>query len=210
MAFPTTSVLDNFDRANSTGLSNANWSTDYDAAGRAAHDIVSNTAEAPGGGFGSNWWNVATYGPDCEVYATLSVMPTTQAARIHLRLNGQGTAGVTGYELECLADGTGFLKRIDGGNFNTNTVIHDFDTLTVWQVGDSMGLEAVGSTLTAYRKRGGTWAVLDSAVDANHSGAGHIHMMTQNETVARFDDFGGGTIVTTASVPRRQILVSLR
>lgn len=191
---PSTGILDDFNRTNSTGMSNAAWSSDYDALGRASHDIVSNTANAPASGFGSNWWNGKMFGPNCEVYTTIAAMPTNQAMRIHLRLNGQGTANTTGYELECEDTGVGFLKRIDGSNFTTVSVLHDFNTNVIWQVGDTMLLRAIGSQISAHRQRSGVWTTLGFAEDTTYSGAGHIHIMSQNDTDAGFDNFGGGNV----------------
>ena len=88
------SVLDDFTRANSTGLSNASWSTDYDAGGRSAFNIASNTAKAAAGGFSSSWWNAQTFGPNQEVFATLVTKPTVQAARLQVLTSSPGTSGV--------------------------------------------------------------------------------------------------------------------
>lgn len=197
MRFPTTPLLDDFTRGNQTGLGDSRWSTDYDAGGRDSHDISSNTAKAPAGGFGSNWWNVQTFGPDCEVWATVAAMPTNQALRLNLRLNGQGTAGANGYQLSVGTDGIFFLLRIDGGNFGTQVNLEQGLPGDI-QAGDIVGLQAVGNYFMPYRIRSagpeqllpeGGWVF-----DDTYQAAGHIHMMTQNETVAAFGDFGGGTI----------------
>ncbi len=186
-----TPVLDDFNRANSTGLSNASWTTDFDGAGRSAFNITSNQATAAAGGFSSSYWSAATFGPDCEVFATLVVLPSVQSARLQLGMTGGiGTSSVDGYVLtiDHTSPTVVLIERMDNGAFTTITG----GILSVTPVaGDIFGLSRIGTTLTAYRNG----SSIGGGTDATYTAAGNVGMVAQNDTAVIWDDFGGGSIV---------------
>ncbi len=186
-----TPVLDDFNRVNSTGISNASWTTDFDGAGRSSFNITSNQATAAAGGFSSNYWSAATFGPDCEVFATLVVLPSVQAARLQLGLTGGvGTSSVDGYALtiDHTSPTVVLIERIDNGVLTTPAG----GILTVTPVaGDIFALSRIGTTITAYRNG----ASIGSIVDATYTAAGNLGIVAQNDTAVIWEDFGGGAIV---------------
>jgi len=204
--FPTTSLLDNFNRAN--GALGSNWTAGTITGETGAPTIVSNTAQ--GGTSGSSLsanWNVTSFGPDSEVYATVT---------------SKITSG--------LSSGMQLRARYNAGSKNTYTVYAEADTGTdTWTlfkvsnsaysqlgatfsqefaVGDAIGLSVVGTTLTAYYKAsGGSWTALTTRTDSTFSAAGLIGMELEpgSGTFGSWDDFGGGTVVTATAVPPRLI-----
>jgi hypothetical protein len=69
MAFPTTSVLDQFNRAN--GDPGANWTgPSFGDANKLS--IFSNQIESAAAAFGAECWTASTFGPGIEVFADLA------------------------------------------------------------------------------------------------------------------------------------------
>jgi len=200
-AFPTTSVLDAFTGVDGTDLPvySANW-TNLDS-GYNPMEIQSNAATATidSTDNGAAW--VGNVGADTEVFVTFGTSSTVGGLiAILVRLNDVNTG--TNYQF----DGYG-LEVLEGA---TDSVQHYTITNAVWTVigsaisqefadGDALGLEATGAnptSLQAYRKpSGGSWAALDTArTNSDWDGVGRIGLYT-SDTVARLDDFGGGTVV---------------
>jgi hypothetical protein len=195
MAFPTTSVLDDFNRADENPMTG--WSSFVGAGAR--HEVVGNTCEASGAA-ANDYWNAATFGPDCEVYATVVEKTTGALIKLYARLVSVGSVAVDGYAVRHTtvsgaANDTIGLYRVDNA---TETLLGSAFTQEV-AVGDSFGLEIVGDTLTAYYKAsGGSWTALGTETDSTHAGAGNIGVAISVTNTAGIDDFGGGTIASSA------------
>jgi hypothetical protein len=191
MAFPTTAVLDNFDRAN--GGLGANWSGPViNGNGRMA--IISNQVQ-PGAAGADDYYNVATYA-ECEVYCDMPALPAAnKIAWIMARIVSPNVANATdGYEIDYTyktTTDTIQVYRIDNSSWTQlgATISQDFSA------GDSLGMEIAGGTITPYRKTGGSWAALSARSDATYSAAGYIAFGGDDVTSMRLDNFGGGTIV---------------
>lgn len=189
--FPSTSLKDDFNRAN--GALGSNWSTPTFAT---AFAISSNVV------FGSTtgniqYWNAATYGPDFEVWADIPNLPGSGGSCF---IGGgilQETSAITldGYTLTYThgSPGTLAIQRVTNG-VAAATVASSSQTLSA---GDQIGLKRVGTTLTSYIN--GTQ--IDSGTDSTHTGAGYI-LMASTQTTSSFDDFGGGTISGAAATSR--------
>lgn len=188
MAFPTTSVLDDFNRAN--GPVGSNWSIPTFATG---FSISSNVAFGATTG-NIQYWNVATYGPDFEVYANVPNLPGSGGACFvaggilqegsAITLDGYAVAYTHG------SPGTLVISRITNGAAAA-TVASSSQTLTA---GDQIGLKRVGTTLTSYIN--GTQ--IDTGTDSTHTGAGYL-LMASTQTASSFDNFGGGTLTASAT-----------
>ena len=194
MAFPTTSVLDAFTGTNGDDLPtySGNWSQ---TAGIANLEIQSNSATATSNGTNnSNYWNASNFGPDSECYVTISTKHGTGNAVVCGVRHQQETSGATiaGYWIYSLTN-TGTdqytLERLDNG------VITQLGADFAQEItaGDSIGIEAVGSTLTAYYHNGSSWSSLGTRTDSTYSGAGKL-LLFCSDTSARLDGFGGGTV----------------
>lgn len=200
MTFPTTSVLDNFNRAN--GGLGANWSNAL-VSGDGSFAINTNVVAAAGAGFSSGWWT-ASFGPASEVIVDIPTLAGNNTdIDIYIRIVNPGASNITSY----LADyhqqaGTDlviFQRQDDSSTLVQvgSTVNQDFTAA------DSFGLEGIGSTFRLMRKTGGTWSQLGSNyTDSTRSAAGFIGMDMQG-TTGRLDNFGGGTVVTSAVVDSR-------
>jgi hypothetical protein len=187
VAFPTSSVLDNFNRTDSSTLG-ANWGSFW---GNSNFKISSNAANADSSAWFGNYYNVATYGPNCEVFVTAPVHTTT-TYDINLRVQSGTLSAPNCYTLEISAGNTWTLYRTTGGS---GTVLGATVTQAMGD-GDSFGLEAIGSTIKAYYKAsGGSWTEKMSRTDSTYSSAGYLAMDRYGDSGGRkYDDFGGGTV----------------
>lgn len=199
MAFPTTGVLDNFNRTAST--LGANWSHihlygtgECGANGTQAYHNVAQYAA-----YTMQHWSAATFGADCEVYMTIAtkITATDDTSSIVARCtNNTDISTMDGYQVSVLTQAGNdivTIERIDNGT------IVQLGASIAQEIsnGDSIGLECIGSTIKAYYKAsGGSWTELGSRTDATYGAAGYIGFYATSTTVTwRYDDFGGGTVV---------------
>lgn len=205
-SFPTTTILDDFNRANQGPPPSASWSniSTYDGL-----RVSSNQCAISIYGSGMGYW-INPFGPDSEAYATLaasSVSTPVHGNTIHISVRG-----VPGDSMQYLSTGytlsinmvntsgtisvTAYILRWDAGSFST--YLATYAGLTGWAVGDSFGISAIGSTITAYHKPiAGTWTEIGHVTDTHYSSAGNL-VLYGNEAggTLRFDDFGGGDAVS--------------
>lgn len=204
MAFPTNSVLDNFDRSNTGPPPSASWSTIV-----AGHKILSDLLRS-----NASWsqcasgWNVATFGPDCEVFMTITTQPSSGGGYdVLARLTTLTSSTYDGYAFETMNAATDLLNyyRIDNGVFTQlGASINQ-----AFASGDSIGLEVVGSTLTGYYKSGaGAWSAQATRTDTTYASAGYIGLWGMDDgTNGRMDNFGGGSLAA-ASGPSIPLLMA--
>ena len=194
-AFPTTSVLDAFNRANEGPPPSSNWTTGIDG-GTGSFTVTSNEARLTNGTLSSAYWNAANFGPDVEVYATIgsSIGPS----RLHFRIQQEGTAGHDGYALLAYTPTNElYIYRIDNG---TQTQLGAAISQTI-SSGDSFGVSMIGSTITIYYKVGaGAWTSLGTRSDGTYTSAGKIGMAAFDNAEIRIDNFGGGTVTAVVSL----------
>ncbi len=192
--FPTTGVVDDFNRAD--GGVGANWSLTTGAG--AVGTISSNRVTSDGTNITRNYWNPSTFGPDSEVQIKVDTKGAAGGfLTLDLRLQTPGSAAVDGYQFEAdVSAGTDpqIIGRIDNNVFTQlgATVNNEFAT------GDRFGFEAIGSTLTGYRHDGVTWASLLSRTDSTYSGSGNIGWRKNSTNTDFLDNFGGGTVTAGA------------
>ena len=200
MAFPTTGILDDFNRSSPASLG-ANWSVLQQFLGTGDLAITSNQAyndKAIGNSYVFMYWNVAPYGPDCEVYMTLATaIPNSTADSFISALRIQEPTGSwDGYALTVNpASGTEVwsISRVD------NEVFTQLGATASQAVvnGDKVGFEAIVSTLKGYL---GSWTEILSRTDSTYGSAGYLGFYGTGTVVTwRYDDFGGGTIAAVAS-----------
>lgn len=190
MVFPTTGLLDDFNRADEGPPPSASWSN----IGTDGIQVISNEVGSNGSGFRRSVFDT-TFGPDCEVFVTITVKPgAPQGFAIYLRNKETGdTATWDGYKLQ-LQDQSGTDKweiyRIDNG---AKTKLGSTLTLE-FNVSDRFGLEAIGSTLKAYHDTGTGFSEVMSRTDSTYGAAGTIGA-GQRDITGRFDDFSGGEVI---------------
>lgn len=99
MPFPVTSVLDNFNRSAVGPPPSASWTTGLGRSWgfkvNASNQMV---AEATTGNEEyAQYYNVATYGPNCEVYITLAAVDSNANAGFALLLRLGGTLSTSAW-----------------------------------------------------------------------------------------------------------------
>lgn len=158
---------------------------------------ASGVATDTGGSFANGYYDLATFGPDCEVYATLTAYSGTVGRGFYLgvKLTDVGLAGVDGYYL--YQNGTFAaavtdtqLRRIDNG---VETVLGATFSMTL-TAGDKVMLQVAGNQVSAWSNNGGTWTQIAARTDSTYqatTGALGLGIVSTGTTL---DDFGGGTI----------------
>ncbi len=201
MAFPTTSVLDAFTGTDENPLSaGGNWAALSSSTGGLQR--ISNAAASSAAGLTYSYWTPSNFGPDCEVYAKVAtVLAGASGVRLYARVVGEGGANTfDGYQLR-YSWVTGAANDTVAIAVVTNAVATTLATFTQEiTAGDSIGMEIVGTVITAYYKSGaGAWVSLgtyDTASDGTkYSAAGKIALGITTSSTPRADDFGGGTYV---------------
>ncbi|HEY7418595.1 MAG TPA: hypothetical protein VH593_25685, partial [Ktedonobacteraceae bacterium] len=192
MPFPTTPVLDNFNRANG-GVGSAWTGPAWQAS--AYPLIASNRIVRTGAGYGGISWNAGTFGPDTEVYITCGVKPTADVGCFLIIKSPVLTGQYSGYRLDCYpnhSSGQFILYRVD------NNTLTQLGTVTqAITAGDSWGLETIGTSFrVCYKAAAGAWTYIGSTfTDTTYNNAGYIGVMLASDSTAAYDDFGGGTAV---------------
>ncbi len=221
-AFPTTSVLDTYTRADENPLATAGvWGAPVfeDGGGenstfRLTSNALADDSAADLAGSGQAFRDDQNYGPGSEVYVTFSTLWTNTSSDVWLWIDGRDEAvNNDGYLLYVSYNGTNWLYRSERYDNNISTVLQGNQTGPTLATGDALGAEhAVGGNLTIYHKpSGGSWAAASGVSVVNDSTytSGHIGLSKGHaDTTSRLDDFGGGTIVVSSSTftPHRMLL----
>jgi hypothetical protein len=191
-AFPTTGILDNFNRDDENPLANGTWTCPMQT-GLNNLQLVSNQVNTPSGS-ANCYWSASSFGPDTETYVKVAAKPTANGLCVALAARISGAGGsISGYWGEfCTQSGTDTwdLYRFDNG---TPTHIGTQGTAELTN-GDSMGLQVMGNSVKLYYKpASGSWTVMSSATNSTYSGSGRIGLHME-DIPSQTDDFGGGTI----------------
>lgn len=195
-SFPTTSVLDNFNRANVQpmgGIWSDNWSGGTN--GCQIVDNYSRSVASPNDGcYVTNNFSSA----DQEVYATYpnATNHTDTSAYILLMClhGGVGTANVDGYGMR--------VQKVTGGNdtfslVRTTNGSHTTLGATVPQEftnNNKIGGERVGSSLNFWYDSGSGWTELFTRSDATYNCTNSTIGIDTISSTFHTDDFGGGDI----------------
>lgn len=189
--FPTTGILDNFDRTDEGPPPSASWGDSINGA--FGLKVASNVCAAEDFN-GSGWWNTSV-GPDSEAYATISTATTdTNLVQFSLRLQSPGGSGVSGYRMRfygAVGQLNSYIYRVDSGvstQLGSNGV-----SIGVPANGDMAGASVIGTVITSYYARSGVWGQEYQQSDSTYTSAGYVGLWL-GDTTCRMDDFGGGTI----------------
>lgn len=208
--FPTTGILDNFNRADQGPPPSASW--DYPIGSFAPNglSVISNTLGRTPSNFGGTYWSASTFGADTEFYVTISTMVGSDTIDIGLLLRiqspgsgGTGGAGMDGYYVSFMRNSPNYqliFYRIDNAVFTQLGVTQTPGNLVV---GDKIGIRMVGNEIQAYRNTGTGWFVYGAPMsDGTYTGAGYVGTIIADPT-GRLDDAGGGTAILTTAFPAR-------
>lgn len=185
MAFPVSSVIDNFTRADETPIA-TNWTTPMFTGDSAGPDLISNQADFTPG---TAYWDVTSFGPDMEAYFTIINKPPSGSISVRVRCQGVGTATKTYYEVRWWGDSDEWYlyKMVANTETQIATGTRSFAS------GDKMGLEVIGNVIRFLHYSSGAWAQVTSQNDSAISGAGYIGFGS-DDGGSIVDDFGGGTV----------------
>jgi hypothetical protein len=208
-SFPTTPVLDNFNRANTGPPPSANWSQGpFDFTGGEGLQLSSNAIirKATGSYRQDDYWNPTTFGPDSEVYTTASTVGASDEIDLYLRGTSIGSGTSNGYLLNINFSGNIWsLSKVTGG---ASTSLGNNFTQAI-SSGDSVGFSARGTNITAwYKASGGSWKPIGTASDGIYSTAGNIGIGIAGTGGTVLDNFGGGTQGSGLSVDSTGKLIS--
>lgn len=186
-------VLDNFNRANEGPPANG-WTTIWGSGFKiSSNQAVTDATSGDNGG----WYTQQKYGPDCAIYNTI-VAGGGSYCDNYIRASGTSSANACGYDFAARASANTLnIYRVDNGAF---TALGATITQTVTN-GDAVGGTVIGNTLTHhYKVSGGSWQVMSTVTDSTYTASGYLGLSFGLNTQA-FDNFGGGTIGTTAFRP---------
>jgi hypothetical protein len=186
MAFPTTGILDTFDRANdSTPPPGANWSTVYNG-----HDIITNQLRGHTNADANvSAWVAATYGPSIEAYITAT------AASPNFTLYMLNSGLEHGYSVS-VEDGTS-IKIYRQVSFGTTEVQLGATVSVTFGSGDGLGMyyDAAADTIHVYMNdSGGGWSEVTTRSDSSYTDMNSLAFFSFSNVIT-FNDFGGGTFV---------------
>ena len=192
MAFPTTGVLDTFDRANSGSLG-ANWNETLVGSWSIASNLAAPDSVAGGAAFA--FWSAAAFTDDVEAYAIVSTKPPDgSSGYIFARLQQTGSlATLDGYDVHVVAaSGTDTfeIQRLD--NAVSTVLTSGSQELTN---GNGVGIEIIGTTLRALINTGSGYTQVLSTTSSTYTGSGNIGIGSTS-TTTRLNDFGGGVVNT--------------
>jgi len=190
MAFPVTSLIDDFNRANAASLG-AGWS-DMPSPGLPTHEIVSNQAAPPAGGFSCNY-RTTIVAADQEVWATFPVIPSLGAGRLLGRIQNPNTGSESAYYITIFDSQDWYLEKSVASGLGSAVTLQTLGSAGDFQAGWKVGMSIVGTTIKCYKNTGGGWAQVGTdQTDSSVTGAGYIGFETANNTNTRWEDFGGG------------------
>lgn len=212
-AFPITSILDSFNRANEGPPPSASWGGRLYSSGfqfKVSSNALILENGSANGDSKTDYWG-ASFSADQEAYITVSTKSTNVSQYpiwFDMRMQTPGTSGLDGYEVAFFpvagaANDTIQMYRIDNESFTT---LGGLITQEV-SAGDSVGVSVIGSTITVwYKASAGSWTSLGTQTDATYGSAGYIGIGAADTTSPTWvlDNFGGGSI----SSSRRRVTIA--
>ena len=190
--FPTTGILDNFNRGNE-GPPMTDWTDLYEGL-----EVDTNQCRGDAAGDDNvSYYNVATH-QDSEAYWTVVIKEDGDYCFVGLRLEPDDI------------DGYCVLVEFNAGAANDEWYIQRFDNGSptvlgakpIQEVanGDKYGIRIIGDAITMWYAPAGVWNSSPEAsrTDATYSAAGYLWADSVG-TVIRLDDLGGGTYIPPAA-----------
>jgi len=206
MAFPTTNILDNFNRDNEGPPPSGDWKNETSGF-CGGLEVVNNQCVIDGLGLGGAAvaiWDDNAIGPDCEAYITIVTRPgNSYNVFVAVRQTTDNMTTADGYSVAIGRDDVDgdkiYIQRIDNGAQNTLGAEID----CVFSDGDKIGIRVIGAnpaTITAYHDTGGGWIEVGSREDSDYDDAGYLIIASDDaDDVIVLDDFGGGDYDSSSS-----------
>lgn len=211
--FPNVPLRDDMNRADNASPG-ANW-TESIIVGHSGVNVRDNGFNSDADAVDcSAWWNVETFGPDCEAAVQLTRDPSSAVFDVFLRLSNPGTGSVSGYRIRS-ARGVPAIQihRLDNG---TLTQLGGNIAITN-AVNDWIGAAAYGPYLLAwtYRAETNRWDEVLRVLDRTYQSAGYAGLGVRGTAGAGgvlVDNFYGGTLAPGrfVEVARRSLAAQQR
>ena len=190
--FPTTGILDSFTGSDENPIA-TNWSgpafTGNQQLRRLSNQL---TADTSGSNNLSSWYDIATVGPNFELYLTLAGISNNNNDYVTLGVL-EGPPDGNAYSIEAWYQvGTDFVQIRRDGTVLGATIPRNLSA------GDKIGIQRIGSTINAfyYEVAEGVWKLIGTRTDATYSLVGNPFVYTQMTDSGDWllDDLGGGTL----------------
>jgi hypothetical protein len=201
--FPSTPILDNFNRANEQPLAGIWTNNIYGSPSGGCQTTLNSVIRwgPAGSGNETGCYVTEAFGDNQEVYLDFGVITTVGSAVANIpfcvQSAGIGTSGTDGYELRHQwqegADDVIGIYRNDNG---VRTLLGTTMTAPIAEIGDKIGVRALADgTFTAYFKDGAAdWVELGVRSDTTYDCANTRIGLNIRTADHRFDNVGGGSI----------------
>jgi len=187
--FPTTVVLDTFDRIDTGPPPSSNWVNEMGSGFEVVNNQVKPNAYGAGQDHGSTW--NAPFEADQEAYFTIKSFPTADSSGetcVMLRLQIANSSTANRYEACAHAtagnDTVQVWKQINGNWTKT----YELPIGRNFTTGDKFGASIVGSVITIYLNG----SIVGSTTASDITGSGYIGIASYHLSSGAYDDFGGG------------------
>jgi hypothetical protein len=181
--FPSTGILDDFNRSN--GAIGSNW------AGKNNGFSISSNQLSVGNG-GAIFWQSASFGANQEVYVNLNTINQT-ANEIDLLLKSQNNSGYNSGVLEVWYDPVGHLVQVWTYERGQGWVQRGADIPVTFVNGDQFGAQATSTGIVNVYRNGSLLASRDVTAWTYYNAGGYIGLWFVKANSSVLDNFGGGT-----------------
>jgi hypothetical protein len=188
MAFPTTPILDTFQRANTGPPPSASWTTSKGTGLKiVSNQCVPNVDTLDQ----AATWSASSFVNNQECYFTLAAVPTSTSGGMACcaRLQNSTDINSNHYELDVQVhvgnDGIQLYKQVSTTYFFVGS---EFIIGRDFQIGDEIGLQVKGNIVRAWFNR----VLVITAVDNSIPSGGFIGLDYEGSTGGAYGSFGGG------------------
>ena len=185
--YPSTTVLDDFNRAN--GSIGASWSQNP-----SKYSISNYQVSAANESSTDIYWNANSFGPDQEAYITLTQIDPSGHEH-DLLLKAQTSGPYWNGLIEVLYDANSGVVQVWTYASGQDWVQHGADIPVNFSNGDQFGARATANGLVEVYQNGNLLASRDITIWPYYANGGYIGLWFIHSPSAIIDDFGGGTVV---------------
>ena len=188
-SFPTTSVLDTFNRANTGPPPSGSWVNEFGSGLKVVSNEVVPSAYGAGQDHGSTW--NTPFEADQEAYFTIKSFPTTDVAGetcVMLRLQTANSSTANRYEVCAHPTASNDTIRVWKQVNTIWTKTYELSIGRNFTAGDIFGASIIGSVINVYLNG----SVVASTTAPDITGAGYIGIASYHLSSGTYDDFGGG------------------
>ena len=202
MAFPTTPILDNFNRANENPLSDGGYWSGTFASFETQLQLVSNSITSTASSLSacsSIWRGFRAHNAEC--YFDIITAPGLNYG-FSILMNVGASGSITGYDISFNNLVSPFWTIYRDFNGSQTALISNVSGSIV--NGDSVGASVIGGVITLYVKHLGVWSVVTTVTDPSPLPAGDIGIDSTDIVTGGgqfYGNFGGGSLDPPPSGP---------